>query len=235
MAKLSLKAKRELALLLIEQLEQTYPNLEMTLNYTNAWELLVGGILGAQTTDEQVNRVTAELFVKYPTIEDFATLTLEQLTEDIKTVGLYRNKAKALLGSAKMILKQFDGVVPKERKELLALPGVGPKIASLVRGDFYKIPAVVVDTHCGRISQLLGLAITKNPQSIERELMQVLPEDYWIRWGHFMVTHGREYCKARCRACLDCPLAKLCQYTQQKSVREKMEFALVTEQQNGCF
>lgn len=235
MTKLSMKSKKDLALVLLEQLDQAYPDMEMTLNYSNAWELLVGGILGAQTTDEQVNRLTDKLFVKYPSIEDFAAATLEQMSEDIKTVGLFRNKAKALCGSAKMIIEKFDGVVPHKREDLLSLPGVGPKIASLVRGDYYKIPAVVVDTHCGRISRLLGLAVTKNPQSIENELMQVLPEKYWIKWGHFMVTHGRKFCKARCRSCLNCPLQKSCVYGQKKTVQKELALAVEEGKKDGCF
>ncbi|HHT25089.1 MAG TPA: endonuclease III [Clostridiaceae bacterium] len=235
MARLSLKAKKELALNLITALEQAYPDLEKTLNYRDAWELLVGGILGAQTTDEQVNRVTAILFIDYPTVYDFAAASLEQITEAIRTVGLYRNKAKFLYGSAKIIVEKYDGIVPQSREELLGLPGVGPKVASLVRGDYYQIPAIVVDTHCGRISQLLGLANKTDPHSIELELMKVLPQADWIRWGHFMVTHGREYCKARCRNCLACPLADLCQYPQRKTVQKRLITARQQNQENGCF
>lgn len=235
MARFSLKEKKELALNLIIALEQAYPDLEMTLNYRDAWELLVGGILGAQTTDEQVNRVTATLFVDYPTVYDFAAASLEQITEAIRTVGLYRNKAKFLSGSAKIIVEKHDGIVPQAREELLDLPGVGPKVASLVQGDYYKIPAIVVDTHCGRISQLLGLADKTDPHSIELELMKVLPEADWIRWGHFMVTHGREYCKARCRNCLACPLTDLCQYPKSKTVQNRLIAARQQNQENGCF
>ncbi|NLJ69985.1 MAG: endonuclease III [Clostridiaceae bacterium] len=235
MARLSLQAKKELALNLISVLEQTYPNLEMTLNYRDAWELLVGGILGAQTTDEQVNRVTATLFVDYPTVYDFAAASLKEITEAIRTVGLYRNKAKFLSGSAKIIVEKHDGIVPQSREELLALPGVGPKVASLVRGDYYQIPAVVVDTHCGRISRLLGLADKTDPRSIELELMKVLPEMAWIKWGHFMVTHGREYCKARCRNCLACPLSDLCQYPKRKTVQKELIAARQQNQESGCF
>ncbi|MGI6579758.1 MAG: endonuclease III domain-containing protein [Saccharofermentanales bacterium] len=235
MARLSLQAKKELALNLISALEEAYPDLEMTLNYRDAWELLVGGILGAQTTDEQVNRVTATLFADYPTVYDFAAASAEQITEAIRTVGLYRNKAKALSGSAKIIVEKHDGIVPQSREELLALPGVGPKVASLVRGDYYQIPAVVVDTHCGRISQLLGLADKKDPRNIELELMKVLPQTDWIRWGHFMVTHGREYCKARCRNCLACPLAELCQYPKRSKVKKELVVARLNNQEDGCF
>ncbi|HHU53378.1 MAG TPA: endonuclease III [Clostridiaceae bacterium] len=235
MARLSLKEKKELALKLISTLEQTYPNLEMTLKYSDAWELLVGGILGAQTTDEQVNRVTKILFVDYPTVYDFAAASLDQITKAIRTVGLYRNKAKFLHGSAKIIVDKYDGIVPQAREDLLSLPGVGPKVASLVRGDYYKIPAVVVDTHCGRISRLLGLATKTDPRDIELELMKVLPENDWIRWGHFMVTHGREYCKARCRNCLICPLAELCRYPKHKKVQKELIAARQQNQEDGCF
>ncbi|HZJ68940.1 MAG TPA: endonuclease III [Candidatus Eisenbacteria bacterium] len=235
MAQLALKKKKEIALKVIERLKIEYVDMEMTLNFSSAWELLIGGILGAQTTDEQVNRITDKLFVKYPKIEDYAATSIDEMIEEIRTVGLYRNKAKALVGSAKMIMRDFDGKVPSDRKELMTLPGVGPKVASLVRGDYYKIPAVVVDTHCGRIAQLLGLSNSRNPQIIERDLMKVLPEKTWIDWGHYMVTHGRKYCKARCRNCIACPLVDICHYASLKSVEKKIDLARRNQEENGCF
>lgn len=234
-AQLSLKIKKEIALKAIKRLETVYADMEMTLNFTSAWELLVGGILGAQTTDEQVNRITDRLFFKYPEIEDYAKTSVEEMIEDIRTVGLFRNKAKALVGSAQMIMKDYHGKVPTERKELMKLPGVGPKVASLVRGDYFKIPAVVVDTHCGRISKLLGLSNSDNPQIVERDLMKILPEQHWIEWGHYMVTHGRKYCKARCRNCIKCPLVGICHYGSLKSVQNKIEAARKNQEENGCF
>lgn len=235
MTDLSLKKKKKIANESYTILKDIYGKQEMTLNFSNAWELLVGGILGAQTTDEQVNRVTAVLFEKYPNIEDIANLTLEEAIEEIKTIGLYRNKAKALIGSAKKILNEFDGKVPQDRDELMSLPGVGPKVANLVRGDFFKIPAIVVDTHCGRISRLLGLSKSKNPTVIEKDLVEILPEETWIDWGHFLVLHGRNYCKARCRNCLACPLNKTCQYALSKEVQIKIEEAKYEQLENGCF
>lgn len=235
MANLSLTKKKSIAEEAYVELEKLYVKQEMTLNYSNAWELLVGGILGAQTTDEQVNRVTAVLFKKYPNIEDFANSSFENMMQEINSIGLYRNKAKALIGSAQKILKDFDGKIPTERKALMSLPGVGPKVASLVRGDYYGIPAIVVDTHCGRISQLLGLSNSQNPTIIEKDLMKILPEETWINWGHYLVLHGRKYCKARCRNCLACPLNDCCHYANKKSIQKKITEAKEQQLEDGCF
>ncbi len=235
MPKLSWKKKKENAEQIYLILEKVHAQQGMTLQFSNAWELLVGGILGAQATDEQVNKVTEKLFVQYPEIVDFANTPVEVMMQEIKSIGLFRNKAKSLIGAAQKIMQDFDGEVPVERADLMSLPGVGPKVASLVRGDYYRIPAVVVDTHCGRITQLLGLAETENPLHIERDLMRILPEEYWIEWGHHMVRLGRSYCKARCRNCLACPLQDLCQYAQKKAVQKEIFAAKEKAQENGCF
>lgn len=235
MPKLSWKKKKENAVQIYLILEEVHAQQDMTLEFSNAWELLVGGILGAQATDQQVNKVTEKLFVDYPEIIDYANTPIEVMMEEIKSIGLFRNKAKSLIGAAQKIMQDFDGEVPIEREDLMRLPGVGPKVASLVRGDYYRIPAIVVDTHCGRITRLLGLTETENPLQIEKDLMRILPEEYWIEWGHHMVRLGRSYCKARCRNCLACPLEQLCGYAQRKSVQKKLLAATANEQKNGCF
>lgn len=235
MTKLSLKKKKEIAEKSYQLLSDRFFNTPMTLNYSNAWELLIGGILGAQTTDEQVNKVTATLYLKYPEIADYALLSEEELRQEIRSIGLYRNKSKSIIGAAKKIMADFGGKVPFERDDLLSLPGVGPKVASLVRGDYFEIPAIVVDTHCGRISQLIGLTESGNPQIIERELMQILPPEYWINWGHYLVLLGRSYCKARCRNCLACPLRNTCLYATGDLVKKKIQAAEMSEKTDGCF
>lgn len=235
MPKLSWKKKKENAEIIYQRLEKVHYQQDMTLQFSNAWELLVGGVLGAQATDEQVNKVTEVLFVKYPTIADFAEVPVEVMMTEIKSIGLFRNKAKSLVGAAKKIMQDFNGEVPVEREDLMSLPGVGPKVASLVRGDFFEIPAIVVDTHCGRITRLLGLTETDNPVQIEKDLMRILSEEYWIEWGHHMVRLGRSYCKARCRSCISCPLQDVCQYAQGKKVQKKIQEKLNSGEEVGCF
>ncbi len=235
MTKLSLKRKKEVAAEAFAILDRQFGDTAMSLNFSTAWELLIGGILGAQTTDEQVNKVTDKLFRKYPEISDYANLSESVLQEEIRSIGLFRNKAKSIIGAAQKIMADFQGQVPSGRAELMSLPGVGPKVASLVRGDFFEIPAIVVDTHCGRISRLLGLAESENPAQIERELMRILPEETWIDWGHYLVLLGRSYCKSRCRACPACPLQGICQYASRVSVQKQIASAKKAGKLDGCF
>ncbi len=193
-------------------LRQTYPEADCTLEFDSPWELLVGGILGAQCTDERVNLIAPLLHERFPQLSDYVFASLSEIEQIIRSCGLYRNKAKAIKGSAVMILTDFAGQVPEEESDLLRLPGVGRKIANLVRSDFFGHPAIVVDTHCGRISRLLGLTDSKDPVRIERDLQQILPQTEWISWGHLMVAHGRNLCEARCRQCRICPLRPVCAY-----------------------
>lgn len=197
---------------ILSLLHQTYPAADCTLEFNSAWEILVGGILGAQCTDERVNIIAPILHERFPQLSDYDAASLTEIEQIIRSCGLYRNKAKAIKGSAAMILADFAGQVPEQEADLLRLPGVGRKIANLVRSDFFGHPAIVVDTHCGRISRLLGLTDSKDPVRIERDLQRVLPEAEWISWGHLMVAHGRNLCEARCRQCRICPLRPVCAY-----------------------
>lgn len=211
----STNARRKLALQCYETLEEEFPDVEPTLNYSTAWELLVGGILGAQTTDVRVNKITDRLFHDFPEIADYSKASQEEIESYIKTAGLFRNKAKALRGAASMIVEEFYGQVPADREKLMALPGVGRKVANLVLGDYYRIPAMVVDTHNARISKRLGLTDSNNPTIVERDLVDLLPDRYWIRWGHLMVNFGREICRSRAPLCESCCLKDVCRYNRE--------------------
>lgn len=180
------------------------------LNYENPGQLLVATMLSAQCTDARVNIVTKDLFVKYPTMEDFANADLKELEQDIKPTGFYHNKAKNIIGMAQMVCSKFNGEVPESLEDLLSLPGVGRKTANVIRGNIYHEPSVVVDTHVKRISRRLGLTKEEDPEKIEFELMKVLPKDHWILYNIQIITFGRQICFARNPKCEECFLIKYC-------------------------
>ena len=212
---------RQRSVKIIEILEETYPDAKTTLDASSPWELLCGAILASQCTDERVNKITPQLFATYPSISAMAEAELSDIEELIRSCGIYRNKARGLKGSAREILDKYDGEVPQSREQLMALPGVGRKIANLILGDAFGEQAVVVDTHCARISKLLGLTSEKDPLKVERDLEKVLPATSYTDWGHYMVFHGREICKARCRQCVACPLNQLCAYGRKQDLEAK--------------
>jgi endonuclease-3 len=196
---------------ILTRLNQLYPDVTCALTHKNAWELLVATILSAQSTDVNVNRVTPELFRKYPTVEAFAALTPEQLEPDVRSTGFFRNKSKSVVGAAKKIVADFGGQVPDEMEKLLTLPGVARKTANVVLGSWFKkADGVVVDTHVHRISRRLELTKQHDPQKIEQDLMKVIPRDKWILFSHQIIWHGRKLCYARKPKCADCPLENLC-------------------------
>ena len=180
------------------------------LTHSDAWELLVATILSAQCTDARVNIITKDLFAKYRTIEDFANADLAELEQDIKQAGLYHNKAKNIIGSARMILSDYDGEVPSDIEDLTRLPGVGRKTANVIRGNIYGIDSIVVDTHVKRISGRLQLTKEEDPEKIEYDLMKVIPREYWILINIWFITFGRTICKAQSPKCQECPLVKYC-------------------------
>lgn len=180
------------------------------LNYENPGQLLVATMLSAQCTDARVNIVTKDLFVKYPTMEDFANADLKELEQDIKPTGFYHNKAKNIIGMAQMVCSKFNGEVPESLEDLISLPGVGRKTANVIRGNIYHEPSVVVDTHVKRISRRLGLTKEEDPEKIEFELMKVLPKDHWILYNIQIITFGRQICFARNPKCEECFLTKYC-------------------------
>ncbi len=168
-------------------------------------------ILSAQCTDVRVNMVTPVIFEKYPTPEAFAALNPEELEDDIRTTGFFRNKSKSVVGAARKIISDFGGEVPRTMDELLQIPGVARKTANVVLGTWYKIAdGVVVDTHVQRISRRLELTKNEDPRKIEQDLMKVIPRDKWIIFSHQIILHGRAICIARKPKCADCPLEDLC-------------------------
>jgi len=196
---------------ILKRLDQHYPDVTCALHHHSAWELLVATILSAQSTDVNVNRVTPELFRKYPTVEDFAALTPEQLQPDIYSTGFFRNKAKSVVGAARKVVSDFGGQVPDEMEKILTLPGVARKTANVVLGSWFKkAEGVVVDTHVTRIARRLELTKNTDAPKIEQDLMKVIPREKWILFSHQIIWHGRKLCIARRPKCAECPLEDLC-------------------------
>jgi endonuclease-3 len=192
-------------------LKAEYPDARTELDWSNPLELLVATILSAQTTDVQVNRVTESLFAKYRTAEDYADSNPEELEEDIRPTGFYRNKARSLRGMANALVEKHAGEVPRTMSELVALPGVGRKTANVVLGNaFGTNEGIVVDTHVRRVSGRLGLTESSDPVTIEQELMEVVPEQDRTIFSHLLILHGRRTCKARKPDCPNCILNDIC-------------------------
>src|SRR5215208_5858573 len=195
----------------IPRLKKEYPDARTELDWSNPLELLVATILSAQTTDVQVNQVTESLFSKYRTAEDYADSTPEELEEDIRPTGFYRNKARSLRGMASALVEEHGGEVPRTMSELVALPGVGRKTANVVLGNaFGTNEGIVVDTHVRRVSGRLGLTETSDAVTIEQELMEVVPEEDRTIFSHLLILHGRRTCKARKPDCPNCILNDIC-------------------------
>lgn len=194
-----------------EAMHERYPKADCALNFSNAHELLFATILSAQSTDATVNKVTEDLFRKYPTVEAFASADPSEFEEDIRSTGFFRNKTKHVIGAANMIVEEYGGNVPDTMEELTALPGVARKTANVVLGTYFKKPeGFVVDTHVKRVSYRIGLTDEKQPQKIEQDLMEVFPRSEWIFLGHALIWHGREICIARRPKCEICPLNDVC-------------------------
>jgi endonuclease-3 len=192
-------------------LKAEYPDARTELDWSNPLELLVATILSAQTTDVQVNRVTESLFSKYRTAEDYADSTPDELEENIRPTGFYRNKARSLRGMASVLVEKHGGEVPRTMSELIALPGVGRKTANVVLGNaFGTNEGIVVDTHVRRVSGRLGLTESSDPVKIEQELMRLVPEGDWTTFSHLLILHGRRTCKARKPDCPNCLLNDIC-------------------------
>jgi len=196
---------------ILGHLDKMFPDVKCALEHTNAWQLLVATILSAQSTDANVNRVTPELFRKYPTVQAFAALTPEQLEPDVRSTGFFRNKSKSVVGAAKKIVSDFGGQVPDTMEQLLTLPGVARKTANVVLGSWFgKAEGIVVDTHVHRISRRWEFTENNDPQKIELDLEKILPKDRWILYSHQVIHHGRNLCVARKPKCVDCPIEPLC-------------------------
>jgi endonuclease-3 len=196
---------------IIERLKAEYPDANIVLNFSNPVELLVAVMLSAQCTDKKVNEVTATLFKKYGTVDDFANVPLEELEQDIKPTGFFRNKAKNIKGAATMLIDRFNGEVPSTMEEILKLPGVARKTANVVLGNAYGVvDGIAVDTHVKRLSNRLGLSKNDNPEKIEKDLMGIIPQSDWFKLTYLLIEHGRAVCDAKRPKCDVCVLNDIC-------------------------
>jgi endonuclease-3 len=202
--------KRQRILPIIERLLAEYPEATIALRFRNDLELLVSVMLSAQTTDVNVNRVTERLFRKYRRPEDYLAVPLEELERDIHSTGFFRQKAKAIRGTMKLLLEDYDGQVPARMDDLLRLPGVARKTANVVVGERGEAVGIVVDTHVRRLAQRLGLTRHDDPVKIERDLMRLVPRQYWNVFPHLLIQHGRRVCLARSPRCEVCGVNDLC-------------------------
>ena len=204
--------KKEKVEAIKEYLDLTYGDAPCTLDYDDPFQLMVATILAAQCTDARVNMVTPALFKKYPTVNAFAEAEISDVEELIRSTGFFRNKAKNIVACANTLLEKYDGQVPDTMEELVALPGVGRKIANLMLGDVFGKPCIVVDTHCKRIANLLGLTKNTDPTKIEMDLRKIIPPEYGALFCHQIVEHGRAICVARRPKCSECGMNTVCDY-----------------------
>ena len=202
--------KRDRIRPVVERLAAEHPDAVIALRFRDELQLLVSVMLSAQTTDVMVNRVTEKLFAKYRTPEDYLAVPLEELERDIKPTGTFRQKAKNLRGTMRLLLEEFDGEIPHRIDELVRLPGVGRKTANVVAAERGATQGVVVDTHVRRLSQRLGFTRKDDPAKIELDLQRLVPREDWARFPHLLIWHGRRICIARRPRCDDCVLADLC-------------------------
>ena len=193
-------------------LDITYGDAPCTLDYDEPFQLMVATILAAQCTDARVNLVTPKLFKKYPTVQSFAKADVLDVEELIRSTGFFRNKAKNIVACANALIERHNGEVPDTMEELIALPGVGRKIANLMLGDVFGKPCIVVDTHCKRITNLLGLTKNTDPTKIEMDLKKIIPPEYGALFCHQIVEHGRAICIARRPKCSECGMNTVCDF-----------------------
>lgn len=199
---------------IIQRLKKLFPNTKIALNYGNNWELLVAVILSAQCTDKKVNEVTAKLFNKYKTLEDYVNAsaslrTISEFENNVRPTGFYRNKTRNILSAAKLIKEKYNDELPKTMEEILKVPGVARKTANVVLGNAYGVvEGIAVDTHVIRLSNLWGLTRHKDPVKIERDLMAIVPKKDWFNFTYLVIDYGRKYCTARVKDHSSCPLSK---------------------------
>jgi endonuclease-3 len=210
--------KKEKIQTILQILEKTYGNTTTALEYNSPFQLLVSTILSAQSTDVRVNIVTRELFAKYPDARCIAGLGLEELEEWIKSIGLYKTKAKNILATSKILAEQFEEDIPATREELEKLPGVGRKTANVVLSIVKNVPAIAVDTHVFRVSNRIGLANAEDVLKTENQLMKNIPEHKWSEAHHWLIWHGRKVCKARNPLCMECPVFNFCGYKNKMTI-----------------
>lgn len=196
---------------MIDVMEELFPDAHCELNFTNEFELVLAVLLSAQTTDKSVNKLTAQLFQKYKTPEDYLEVTLEELEQDLRTIGLYRSKAKNIQALCRLLIEEYQGVVPHIFEELVKLPGVGRKTANVVLSVGFNVTRIAVDTHVERVSKRLGFAKADDTVlEVEHKLMKLIKEDRWSKSHHLMIFFGRYHCTAKNPKCETCPLFTNC-------------------------
>lgn len=199
--------------LISQYIDSLFPDAKCELFYQKDYELVIAVMLSAQTTDKAVNQVTESLFKDYPTLKDIDNASLEDIENHIKRLGMYKNKAANIKGIARVLLNDFDGVVPSDKDQLQRLPGIGNKSAGVIRCEVFKIPDLPVDTHIIRITNRLGIANKDDePIDIERKLKKIIPEESWIKSHHQLIHFGRYFCTARSPKCNECKLRNICKY-----------------------
>ncbi|GIM29406.1 endonuclease III [Clostridium polyendosporum] len=197
---------------ILELLKEHYPDAKCELNYKTPFQLLVATILSAQTTDKKVNEVTESLFKEYPTVDDFLKLTQEELEERIKSIGLYRNKAKNLMMMCRQLKDKYNGEVPNTMEGITSLAGAGRKTANVVLSNAFGVPSIAVDTHVFRVANRIGLANSENVYDVEMQLQKELPKEEWSLAHHLLIFHGRRCCSARAPKCGNCTVRDYCKY-----------------------
>ena len=206
----------------LTEMEQMFPDAHCELNHRNPFDLVIAVLLSAQCTDVLVNKVTKTLFEKYKTPEDYLSVSLEELQQDIRSIGLYRNKAKNIRSLCELLLEEYGGEVPQSRDELVKLPGVGRKTANVVVSVAFGEPALAVDTHVERVSKRLGICRWKDSVlEVEKTLMKKIPREKWTDTHHRLIFFGRYHCKAQSPQCEICPLLHLCREGQKRMKRKK--------------
>lgn len=209
--------KKEDIIKIIESLKNTYPDATCSLDFKTPFELGIAVMLSAQCTDERVNKITPLLFEKYKNPEDYINMSLEEIEEIIKPCGFYKNKAKNVLGYAKMIVEEYNGKMPETMEELVKLPGIGRKSANVISLEAFNNPeGIAVDTHAKRIANRIGLSKEKEPLKIEQDLIKIIPKKYFKDVNHLLVWHGRNICNARNPQCEKCPIKKYCEFYMKK-------------------
>ena len=206
------KMSRARAIKILDILEEIYPQAKCELHFRTPFQLLVATILSAQSTDRTVNRITEGLFARYPDVESFLSLTQEQLEQEIREIGLYRNKARNILAMCRELVTRFSGQVPANLEDLISLPGVGRKTANVVLSNAFNIPALAVDTHVFRVANRIGLAHSDRVEQTEEQLTALIPKDRWSKSHHLLIWHGRRTCTARNPRCESCRIMPYCEF-----------------------
>lgn len=206
----------------LDRMELMYPDAKGELDHETPFQYLIAVIMSAQATDVSVNKVTPTLFASYPTAHDLAKAPLEDVMEKIKTIGLYKNKAKNIIKTSQMLVEQYDGEIPQTIKELVKLPGVGIKTANVVAGDMFNVPAIAVDTHVERVSKRLRICKqSASVTEVEEVLMKKIPRERWVQAHHTIILFGRYHCTARAPKCEGCPLLDMCIEGQRNLVKKE--------------